>query len=82
MAKKTLIDRMPSQEILAEGRQIVADLMQYLADNKLFLFRCQTLRIHRSLILFAAAHFYYPLFAGYAYTVIISSMIIRIYYLI
>ena len=37
MAKKKLIDYMPSQEILAEGRQIVADLMKYLADNKLFL---------------------------------------------
>ena len=37
MAKKKLIDYMPSQEILTEGRQIVAELMKYLADNKLVL---------------------------------------------
>ena len=37
MAKKTLIDYMPSQELLAEGRQIVAEFMQYLSDNKLVL---------------------------------------------
>ncbi len=39
MAKKknTLMGNMPSKEVLAEGRQIVAEFMEYLADNKLFL---------------------------------------------
>lgn len=35
--KKTLLDYMPSAEVLAEGRQIVADLMKYLGKHKLFL---------------------------------------------
>ena len=35
--KSPLMDKMPSEEVLAEGRQIVADLMKYLSDNKLFL---------------------------------------------
>ncbi len=35
--KKTLLDRMPSAEVLAEGRQIVSDLMKYLGKHKLFL---------------------------------------------
>lgn len=35
--KSPLMDNMPSEEVLAEGRQIVADLMKYLSDNKLFL---------------------------------------------
>lgn len=39
MAKKknTLMSKMPSKEVLAEGRQIVAELMDYLGKNKLFL---------------------------------------------
>ena len=35
--KTTLVDNMPSETVLAEGRQIVTELMQYLADNKLYL---------------------------------------------
>lgn len=35
--KNTLMDNMPPETVLAEGRQIVADLMKYLADNKLYL---------------------------------------------
>lgn len=39
MAKKknTLMGKMPSKEVLAEGRQIVSELMDYLAKNKLYL---------------------------------------------
>ena len=35
--KKTLVDEMPSAEVLAEGRQIVAELMKYLGKHNLFL---------------------------------------------
>lgn len=35
--KKTLVDYMPPETVLAEGRQIVAELMKYLADNKFYL---------------------------------------------
>lgn len=39
MAKKknTLMGKMPSKEVLAEGRQIVSELMDYLGKNKLYL---------------------------------------------
>ena len=39
MAKKknTLMGNMPSKEVLAEGRQLVSELMDYLGKNKLYL---------------------------------------------
>lgn len=39
MAKKknTLMGKMPSKEVLAEGRKIVSELMDYLGKNKLYL---------------------------------------------
>lgn len=35
--KTTLMDNMPSREVIEEGRQILADLMKLLDENNLFL---------------------------------------------